>query len=396
MTRALTGAVRAMRPGVFAELQARIDAVAARGGDLVGLHIGDTCVPPPVAVSAGSGSGWQDPTTLGAYGATAALTELRRAMATRLERLGHGPGRVDPERELLVGSGATHALACALRAIVGHGDDVLLVAPYWPLAHGIIVGTGARAIEVPLTDRLYADPALDVGAVLEAARTPTTRAIYIITPNNPDGKVWDRRALATVVAFAERHDLWIVSDEAYADWVYRGTHVSTASLPGAGPRTISAYSMSKSHAMAGARIGCVVADAEVISAARRVSVHTVFNVPVAMQRAACAALSGDEPFAAETRAQYLAARALAESALAGSGLAWHSPDGGAYLFLDFAPVLAGRPLARIMERAIDEGVLLTPGEAFGDAYASWARLCFTAVPGPRLAEGIARLRRALG
>ncbi len=391
MTRPLTSAVRAMRPGVFADLQARIDAVAAAGRDLVGLHIGDTCVAPPDV-----GATWQDPVVLGAYGATAALSDLRRALAERLTRLGHGPASVDPEREILVGAGATHALACALRAIVGEGDDVLLVAPYWPLAHGVIVGTGARAVEVPLTDRLYADPSLDVAAVLEAARTPETRAIYIITPNNPDGKVWRRDELSEVVEFAARHDLWIVSDEAYADWVYGGEHVSTASLPGAAARTISAYSMSKSHAMAGARIGCVVAAPEVIAAARRVSVHTVFNVPVAMQRAACAALAADREFAADTRARYLAARDLAEAALGGSGLRWFSPEGGAYLFLDFSPVLAGRPLSRVMERAIDEGVLLTPGEAFGDAYASWARLCFTAVPPARLSEGIARLRRAIG
>ncbi len=389
MTRALSNVASVMRAGVFAELQSRIDTAVARGADLVPLHIGDTCIaPPPV------GEIWSKPASLGAYGPTAALASLRRALAERVVRVGNLPA-VDPERQVLVGAGATHALACAARAVLSEGDDVLLLAPYWPLAHGIISGCGARVVEVPLTDRLYATPSFDLRAWLERHHTPKTRAIYLITPNNPDGKVLGRPELETIAAFAEAHDLWVFADEAYADWVYDGTHVSFASLPGAADRTITAYSASKSHALAGARVGCVVASERVIAAARRVSVHTVFNVPVAMQEAALAALDGDEAWCAAARAQYRAARDAAHEALTGSGLAWHRPEGGAYLFVDCAPVLRGGPLSRLLEVAIDEGVLITPGDAFGAAYASWARLCFTSVPRARLLDGITRLRRAI-
>jgi aspartate/methionine/tyrosine aminotransferase len=391
MPRTLSAAVRAMRPGVFAELQSHIDAAVARGTDLVPLHIGDTCMTPPPA-----GEVWTRPATLGTYGPTAALATLRQAFAERLARVGHGPPNVDGDRHVLVGAGATHALSCAARTVLSEGDDVLLLAPYWPLAHGIITAVGANVVEVPFTDRLYADAKLDVAAWLESHRTARTRAIYIITPNNPDGKVLTEGTLRAIAAFAERHDLWIFADEAYADWVYEGVHTSIAAVSGAAERTITAYTMSKSHALAGARVGCVVAPENVIAAARRVSVHTVFNVPVSMQEVALAAFRGEAGWADAAKARYRRAREVAEGALAGAGLSWHRPEGGAYLFVDFAPVLGeGGSLSRVLARAIDEGVLLTPGDAFGQAYATWARLCFTSVPEERLLEGIARLRRAI-
>jgi aspartate/methionine/tyrosine aminotransferase len=147
-------------------------------------------------------------------------------------------------------------------------------------------------------------------------------------------------------------------------------------------RTIVVQSLSKSHALAGARIGAVIAPEPVIAAARRVGVHTVFNVPVAMQRAATLAMSGGDAWMRAALVDYRAARDEAAAALVGSNLLFTVGQGSTYLFLDFERVLDGRPL-------------LTPGEAFGRGYERFARLCFTAVPRPRLAEGCARLRAAL-
>lgn len=396
MKRALSPAVRAMRPGVFAELQARIDARAASGADLVPLHIGDTCAPLPRLDTA-----WSDPSTLGSYGATAGLAELRCAYAERLLARGFGPATIDPARNVLIGAGATHAISCAARAILHDGDEVLLLSPYWPLAHGILSMCGARAIEVPFTDQLYRahhgeqGAEFDVAATLEAHRTDRTTAIYVITPNNPDGKVLSPPTLEAIAEFAARYDLWILSDEAYADWVYQGTHrsIARARAPGSAERTISAYSASKSHALAGARIGCVVANEEVIAAARRVSVHSVFNVPVAMQRAALAALRGDGSWSEQVLKRYRAARDRVVEALTGHD--FFVPDGGAYVFVDLTRKLGGRPLGGVLARAVDEGVVVTPGDAFGDAYRNHVRICFTSVGIERVLEGIARLDRAL-
>jgi aspartate/methionine/tyrosine aminotransferase len=382
----------AIRPSVFAELQVHIDA---RAGDLIGLHLGDTYLEPPQAARLGSVVQAEgDGASFYRYGAVAGLASVKEAIAEDLRRR----GRARPDagaKHVLLGSGATHALFCAAEAVLSPGDDVLLAAPYWPLAHGILVATGARVIEVPFSARLYREAGLDAGAVLRAALTPATRAIYLITPNNPDGKVLSKADLDTIAALAIEKDLWVFADEAYADFTFGAPHVSIASLPGMAERTITAYSFSKSHALAGLRVGYVVAPEEVVRVALRVSTHSVFNVPVAVQHAAAGALASGSRW--NERAQLLYRRSL-EAVVEGlrdTGATFPMPEGGAYVFIDFGGLLGERPLSVLLERAIARGVLLAPGVGFGTAFARHARLCFTSEPLPRLEEGLARLVAAM-
>lgn len=377
-----------VRAGVFAELQVHIDRVAARGGDLVPLHIGDTCrKPPPVAPAR--------PEDLHPYGATAGMPELRAALASHMTRHAIGPASIDPATEICLGVGATHALFCGAKSILDPGDEVLLAAPYWPLAHGILTACGARVVEVPFTSRLYAGSSLDPLEIFEAALTPATKAIYVIDPNNPDGKVLTHAQVERVAAFAVKHDLWAISDEVYAHLALDLPHVTLARMPGMRERTITAFSFSKSHALAGARVGAIVATPDVVAAARRVEVHSAFNVPVAMQRAAIDALAAGDAWLEGARADYRAARDATLDALAGAPVRVDRAEGGTYVMIDFSPMLRGRKLTDLLAVAIDEGVLLAPGEAFGAVAAESARLCYTSVPLPRVLEGVARLRRAI-
>ena len=390
----LSRSAESIRRGVFAELQARIERYTAGGGDLVPLQIGDTFLDPPESARfpAVIDASKIEP-ELYRYGATLGLARLRAAFAERLHaRCGLS---VDPDRELLLGCGATHALHCAARAILDPGDDVLLASPYWPLAHGILASCNARVLEVPFTSRLYDEPGLDAAEPFRRALTPATKAIYLITPNNPDGKVLTRAQLESVAALAIERDLWVFADEAYADHAFDHPHVSLATLPGMAERTVTAHSLSKSHALAGVRLGCVVGPAAMIGVARKVAIHTTFNVPVIAQRSALAALQHGEAWPDRARAHYREARDAAIEALAGAPVKFGRAEGGTYLFLDFAAPLQGRPLQVLLERAIDHGVLLAPGEAFGIDWPTHARLCYTAVPRPRLLEGIARLRAAI-
>jgi aspartate/methionine/tyrosine aminotransferase len=327
-----------------------------------------------------------------AYGATIGLPELRAAIAARALKAGFAPEGTDGAKNVLLGTGATHALSCAVRAVIEPGDEVLLASPYWPLAHGILTAAGAVVREVPLTS----GPARgrDAGEVLRAAATPHTKALYLITPNNPDGTVLSRSDLASIARFAVERDLWVVSDEVYADYTYEGEHVSLSTLPGMEERTLAAYSFSKSHALAGARVGYVLAPEGVVGLARRASIHSVFNVPVASQRVALEAL-GDTNWVASARDDYRSARDVVARALEGTGARFVLPGGGVYFFPDFASVLGGRPLRALLERAIERGVLLAPGEAFGAAFSTYARICFTSVPVPQVLEGIEALKRAI-
>ena len=130
-----SGPVRALRAGVFAELEGAIAARRARGGDIIPLHIGDTHRKPPNAARIERAIVDAPDETLYAYGATAGLVELREAVAQHARKHGRAhPGAT--EAHVLLGVGATHALSCVARVVLDAGDDVLLASPYWPLAHG--------------------------------------------------------------------------------------------------------------------------------------------------------------------------------------------------------------------------------------------------------------------
>jgi aspartate/methionine/tyrosine aminotransferase len=382
-----------VRASVFAELQRHIDRYRARGGKLIPLQIGDTHWSPPAAaqiaelatLAAGDTNTYR-------YGPLAGLPELLERISSSLaSRL---PG-LDPQDNIQIGCGATHALFCAARAVLDPGDDVLVAAPYWPLVPGIVHACGARPVEVPLTTALFAEPGLDAGAPFRAAMTSRTKAIYLITPNNPDGKVLCAVDLEAIADLARQHDLWVFADEVYADFVFDGPHVSIAALPEMFERTITAYSFSKSHALAGMRVGYIVASKAVVEAARRVSNHTIYNTPTFTQRVALAALDSPASWQRDVAAECRSARDAAVSALRGSGATFSVPQGGAYIFLDFSDALGDRPLRVLLERAIDHGVLVAPGEAFGDSFARFGRVCYTGVDRPALVDGIARLRAAI-
>jgi aspartate/methionine/tyrosine aminotransferase len=389
--RELSVAAKLIRPAVFAELQGRIDRLSARGEELLPLHIGDTFLPPPAAARRAMSTLEADDTSLYRYGATGGLPALRKALA-----------RVVPcedETEILVGNGGTHALFCAARVVLDEDDEVLMASPYWPLAPGVFGACGAACIEVPIAQRVSDDPSFDVRAAFERHVGPLTKAIYFVSPNNPDGHVLRREHLEAIAALAIERDLWVFADEVYAQMIYAEAPGSIRDLPGMRERTLVLRSLSKSHSLAGARIGFVVGPARVITAAKRVSTHSAFNVAVAMQRVALAALE-DETYVAEACATYRSARDAAVRALEGAPVRFHVPGGAAYLFIDFAPAFearphASRPLYGVLEEAVDRGVLLAPGEAFGASYGSFARLCFTSVPAARVIEGIARLREAI-
>jgi len=393
--RDLSRSALGIRTSVFAELAPRIEAHARAGGDLVALHIGDTHLAPPPGARFGRVEPGETDMALYAYGAIPGLDALKQAFARELGVAGRGPGEVDPARHVLVGVGATHAIYCGLRAVLDPGDEVLVAAPYWPLSVGVVRAAGGVPVEVPLTSRLYEDPRVSAAGILEQAVTPRTRAIYLITPNNPDGYVYDDAQLRDIAALAVARDLWVLSDEVYADYVYDGAHASIARMPGMEERTLSAYSLSKSHALAGARVGFLVASERVVALGRRVATHTVFNVPVASQRVALAALDAPRDWMDAARAAYRAARDATMAALAGSGVRAFAPKGGSYVFADSPPGLGGRGWRGLLESAIDEGVLLAPGEGCGEAYGSWARLCFTSVPRERLMLGVERLKKAV-
>ncbi len=387
----LSHSARAVRASVFSDLAPRLNARLARGETLHPLHIGDTWRAPPRCASLSAHA--SDDPALYRYGPLGGTPSLLAAIAHHLDATGRALDGASPAK-LLVAAGATHALHCAARALFDAGDECLVLAPYWPLSVGVLRVAGATPVEVPVLPALATDPRFDLARALDDAVTPRTRAVYFITPNNPDGFVMGEDHLEAIADVARRRDLWVIADEVYADYAYEGAHRSIARLPGMAERAVSAYSLSKSHALAGLRVGYVAGPEALIAAARKVATHTVFNVPVVAQRAAEAAITEGEPFIAEARDAYRLARDTTVRALAGR-VDFVAPAGGSYVFADLSRALRGGSALELLGRAIDAGVALAPGDAFGEGYGHWARLCFTAVPPDALDDALARLTRVL-
>ena len=331
------------------------------------LHVGDTWLEPPPGARC-EDLGEAELPGLHRYGDTRGLAELRADLAAVLsERNGLALG---PE-QLLVTAGATGGLAVGLGAVADAGDEVLVLAPYWPLIRGIVLAAGAVPREVPFYDRVAnADEAV---AAVEGRAGPRCAALYVSSPSNPTGRVLPESWLEALADWARQRGLWLLSDEVYGDLVYRGRHVSPGRF--APERTLSAFSFSKAYAMAGNRVGYLAGPAEAIAAAAKLATHAYYHAPTAAQWAALRALRGGGDWLADARRRY---REVGEAAAARLGCP--PPEGGTFLFVDVAAALDERGLPGFLSDCLDAGVALAPGSSCGADYGRWVRLCFTAAP----------------
>ncbi len=385
----LSAAAEALPPSIYARLYQRLERFE---GDTIRFSIGDTHLAPPELARLGAldFSVAADP-LLYAYSAPRGDSDLLDALVAKL---GAQNGLEVAAENVQITNGATHALSCAIRAVLDPGDELLVLAPYWPLIRNIALASSVRPVEVPFSHRLLRDPSCDPTALIEPFMTPRTAAIYVSTPNNPDGMIMGPRELQAIAAIAKRYDVWVIADEVYEEFGYDAAHLSIASLPGMGERTMTAFSFSKSFALAGLRVGYAVGPRPAIAAVRNMANTSVYCVSRAMQRAALAALTTGAGFLAQARALYRRHRDLA---VAGLELRCRVPQAGTYLFLDLSEhTRQDDPCCiQLLERFADAGVLLTPGAAFGSMCGKWCRLCYTAVDSARLEEGIERLNRVL-
>ena len=279
-------------------------------------------------------------------------------------------------------AGATGGLAALAGAVLSPGDEMLILAPFWPLIRGIAQSFRARPVEVPFYDRIESRAA--AVEALEARCSSRTRALYVSSPSNPTGRVLPAEWLEAMANFARRHDLWIFSDEVYEDFVYAGGPVSMARF--APERTVSVYSFSKSHAMAGQRVGYLAGPRPIVDEARKLATHLFYHAPIVGQHGALIALTEGEAWLAGNRAEDGAVgRAVAQRL----GLA--APEGGTFLFLDVRDRLDERGLQGFLEDAFERGVLVAPGHSCGEAYGEWVRISYTAAPSAAVLEAVERL-----
>ncbi len=191
---------------------------------------------------------------INSYTRAEGLAPIRQAIAEKMRRF--NGVECDPETEVIVHSGSTGAFYASCLALLNPGDEVILFEPYYGYHFNTLVAVEA----VPAYVTLRAPDWRFSPEDLERAATPRTRGIMINSPANPSGKVFDRKELEWIADFAQRHDLFVFTDEIYEYFVYEGRHISPATLPGMRERTITISGYSKTFSITGWRVGYTVCD----------------------------------------------------------------------------------------------------------------------------------------
>jgi aspartate aminotransferase len=317
------------------------------------------------------------------YLQTTGLPRLLELLAEKL-RTKNGIPIGSPE-EVMVTTGGIHALFITCQALLEPGDEVIIPDPEWPPCAGNI--TLAHGVPVPCALHEHLGWRYDLGE-LESKITQKTRAIYVNSPHNPTGGVLTRDDIATIAAIAERHNLWILSDEAYEDVVFDGVeHVSPASLPGMYDRTVSLYTFSKTYAMTGLRLGYAVArDAKLRDRMKKALFYTASNIASVVQFGGVGALEGSQATVAEFRQELQARRDLFYTGIretAGGIFSGEPPRGAFYAFLKIDPAWRSPDGPKqsiswaMTEHLISRGRIgCVPGVDFGASGEGYLRFCF--------------------
>jgi aspartate aminotransferase len=315
------------------------------------------------------------------------LPELRAALAVRMARehgLDYGA------HEVLVTNGLTQASFAAVMAFVDPGDEVILLSPHYPQHVGKIELAGGRPVYAPLdAARGFA---LDAGLIAPHV-TARTKAVALVNPCNPTGRVYARAELEGLAALAVAHDLMVFSDEVYEHIVYDGArHVPIAALPGMRERTVTMGAFTKAYAMDGWRLGWLAADAALMPGLMKITTSEVTHVNTFIQHGAIAALEGPPEVLAGMVSDDRARRDLVVARLNQMpGVACPSPEGTIYAFPDIRGT--GLTAREAAERLLTEaGVVVEAGTFYGPEGEGRLRICFGAEREERLAEAMDRMQ----
>ena len=325
------------------------------------------------------------------------IPELRKALAEKAVRKNGLAGVTD--EDIFLTNGAMHALYVAFGALLAPGDEVILPDPMWTEVGENIRLAGGVTIGVPLrADRDFEyDP-----AEIEAAITPRTVAIFLNTPQNPTGAVLSEQTLREIADIARRHDLWLVSDEAYEDVIYEPhNHFSIGSfVPEYSEKVISIFSFSKSYAMPGLRTGYIVTRSPLLKdRIPKLLRCTINGVNSLAQWGALAAVTGDQSQLPQMRAEYLERRDTLIAALSKiEGVRPFTPRGAFYVWAELDPSIYARlgvaDANELSDKLAAIGIGSAPGSAFGqtcDDAIRFAYSCATSM----VKEGAEALQKAL-
>lgn len=364
-------------------VHARAGQMARAGRDVIRLTIGEPDVPTPEHLKDAAYAAMKAGRT--GYSDGRGEPGLRAALA---EKYSKNRGRVFQPDQVMCFPGTQTALFAVMMAVAEEGAEVLVGDPMYATYEGVIRATGAAMVPVPLRpENGFRMAAADAARLI----TPRTRAILLTTPHNPTGAILTREDIAALGRLAVEHDLWIISDEVYAELVFEGAEfVSPLSDPALAERVVAVSSISKSHAAPGFRSGWCVGPLEFTANLLALSETMLFgNQPFIADMTEQAVRQGS-PVAAGMRGRFAArANLLAERLQAETALRVHRPEAGMFAMVDIATTgLDGESYA--FDLLDKTGVAVMPGASFGKTLDTWVRLALTVEDTP-FAEAIDRI-----
>lgn len=318
------------------------------------------------------------------------VPELRQAVSA-INRRFYGL-EIDPDREVIVTSGATEALAACLMALVDPGDEVVLLEPLYDTYLPMVRMLGA----IPKLVRLE-PPAWELPrAALAAAFGPRTKAILLNTPMNPASKVFTPDELGFIAGLLQQHDAYAVCDEVYEHLVFDGLrHIPLMTLPGMRERCLRIGSAGKTFALTGWKVGYISAPARLATVAMKAHQNLIFTTPPNLQRAVAYGLAKDDAYFARLAGDLQLRRDLLNAGLERIGFSVIPTRGSYFTTADFRPLgFQGDDVAFCRHITEQAGVTAIPVSAFYDGAAPpyFARFAFCKKP-EVLEEAVARLHR---
>lgn len=317
------------------------------------------------------------------------LLALRQAIAKRVKTVNNID--IDPDTEVVVTNGGQEALFLMVLAVMAQGDEIIVPEPNYNTYHDALKFAGGTKVAISTT----AETDFRVNpADVRAAITDKTRALLLVSPNNPTAGVISQADMQEMIQIAEEHDLIIIADDIYDLFMYDDyQHISPASLPGGKARTLTLNALSKSFAMTGWRLGWVIGPADLMARVKALKAAISGGTSVIAQYAGLAALTGPQEPVQMMADAYARRRRLVLDYLDAMGIQYGVPQGGQFVYADIS--FTGMESAELAQRILsDQHVLVYPGAAFDKERGQYIRITFLQ-PEDKLREGLARMKTAM-
>ena len=393
--RFLSRRVRSMQESQTMRITNLAGTMKAQGLDIVSLSAGEPDFPTPDHVCRAAVEAIESGFTR--YTANSGIVELKRAIVAKFRR---DSGLEYAENEVMVSNGGKQTLANTFLALCDEGDEVIVPAPFWVSFPEMVRLAGGSPVIVPTT--IEQDYKM-TPAQLEAAITPRTRMVVLNSPSNPSGAVYSKDEVLALMEVLAGREIFVLSDEMYDMIVYGDSRpFSPAAVPGMKEWVIVSNGVSKAYSMTGWRIGYLAGPKWVIDPCDKIQSQTTSNANAIAQKAAVAALLGDQSIVEERRLEFQKRRDYMYEALNSiPGFRTTLPQGAFYMFPDVSGVLGRSWGGYELKNSADVAeyllavhhVATVPGDAFGAP--DNLRLSYAASIAS-LETAVSRIRKAFG